>query len=167
MDPVMAKLNEAIVQKVGQSSGISVSGVQPKPEEVSIGRGKFDQTLADKMLERINGETQMSPTASSGLSAEGITIREKGDVEAAIRSGDFTEEPLGDRFFSAFKDMNRDLVGLEATVEILANDNIKLTLPQALALQAGSANVMIYTEAFSHFVDVVGRSIQQITSTQV
>lgn len=166
MDPVMAKLNEAIQQKVGQSAGISATGVQPKPDPIEIGGGSFNQTLADKMLEKIQGESLSAPGAFSGLSAESIQIREKG-VEAAIRSGEFTEEPLGEKFFSAFKEMNRDLVGLDAAIEVLSTDNLKLTLPQALSLQAGTTNVMIYTEAFSRFVDVVGRSINTITQTQV
>lgn len=166
MDPVMAKLNEAIQQKIGQGAGIGVSGAQPKPSEIEIGGQTFNRTLADKMMEKIQGESISSPELFSGLSAEGITIREK-NVEAGIRSGEFGEEPLGDRFFSAFREMNRDLVGLDAAIEVLSTDNLKLTLPQALSLQAGTTNVMIYTEAFSRFVDVVGRSIQTITSTQV
>lgn len=166
MDPVMAKLNEAIQQKVGQGAGIGASGIQPRPDPVEIGGASFNQTMADKMMEKIQGESLSAPGTFSGLSAEGIQIREKG-AEAGIRSGEFTEEPLGERFFSAFKEMNRDLVGLDSAIEVLSTDNLKLTLPQALSLQAGTTNVMIYTEAFSRFVDVVGRSIQTITSTQV
>lgn len=166
MDPVMAKLNEAIQQKIGQGAGIGVSGAQPRQEPLEIGGGTFNQTLANKMLEKVQGESLSTSELFSGVSAEGITIRDK-NVEAGIRSGEFGEEPLGEKFFASFREMNRDLVGLDATIEVLSMDNLKLTFPQALSIQAGMTNAMVYTEAFSRFVDVVGRSIQTITSTQV
>ncbi len=158
MDPIITKLNQVAQEKIKQVSTPSSTGQSGKPDFNS----QFDQTLADKLLEKMQesygSDAQPELTA---LSADDIQIEVAGKEsgEASFSSGE--------KYFDMFKDMNKDLVSLDAAIETLTTPGLKITPRQMLALQAGIANTTIMAEGFSRFTDAVARGIQTIVQTQV
>lgn len=159
MDPIIAKLNEQAIRRVTESS----AGMPVAPSvEPSDFQKTYDNTLAEKLLDKMREsfDTQGSNTMKV-LSAD--------DVRVTTTSREFAENSISsdEKFFDAFKDLNKDLLSLDSALETLTAPGVSLSPRQLLAFQAGIANTTIMAEGFSRFTDTIARGIQTIVQTQV
>ena len=155
MDPIIQKLNQQVTEKLGKSSGVSEG-------EPSAFQQTFDKSVAerllDKMKESYDGASQAGVNA---LSAENIHVN---TFSPETQAKNFNAT---DQFTDMFKKMNKDLNGLDATLDVLNTPGITLNPRQLLSLQAGVSDMTITAEGFSRFADAITRGIQTIWNTQV
>ncbi len=160
MDPILSKLNDAI-QKSGKSpSDLSQSPLQSP--EGSPFQNTFDNKIMERMLEKVKGEYGANAqNQMTVLSADNIHVQTN-SVEGMPNT------PEGkDKFFDMFKQMNRDLLGLDSAIETLSTPGITLSPRQLLAFQAGIGQVGIMAEGVSKAFGAAIQNIQQILQTQV
>lgn len=154
MDPLITKLNEAAQQKLTKPAAT------PAPTEgPSAFAQQLDNNIAERFLEKMQTENLDPSNNMTVLSGDDIKIESK-NPELAKSSSSPSE-----RYFDMFKEMNRDLLGVDAALETLTTPGLKITPRQMLTLQAGIANVQIMGEAFSKFTDAIARGIQTIVNT--
>lgn len=160
MDPIISKLNEVIQKRV---QNIPTTGPVPlERDQPSSFQSKFDAKMAERLMDNVResyGATEQNQMKV--LSVEDIHVQTKGEVQPS-RDADFSE-----KFFSMFKEMNKDLLSLDSAIETLTTPGIKLSPRQLLAMQAGIANTTILAEGFSRFTDSIARGIQTIVNTQL
>lgn len=157
MDPIISKLNQQAIQKL--QNNIQQSG--PYTQEPSQFQQKFDNTMADRMLERIREDYGANQKDITVLSAENINVTTK-RPEMGGMSPSATE-----KYYDMFKDMNRDLLSLDSAIETLTTPGTRITPRQLLAFQAGIGSTMIMAEGFSRFTEAISRGIQTVVQTQV
>lgn len=156
MEPIVSKLNEAAFKNLKVTGGSS-GGMG----EVSGFQRTFEQTMSDRLMERLSNHIQaQNSTDITVLSADNIHIKTKG-----AEMGDRVSS--GTQYMDLLKEMNRDLLSLDATIETLSTPGIKLSPRQLLALQAGVANTTLLAEGFSRFTETIGRGIQNVVQMQV
>lgn len=158
MDALIDKLNESVAKDIASSKDFA------QPANGSTGQptafqSTLDNSMNERMLDKIreNYGTDM-PNQMTVLSAENIHI-ETANVEGVKETG------AGDQFYGMFKNVNRDLLSLDSTIELLTSPGVKVTPRQMLAMQAGIANTSIMAEGFSKLTDGVSKGIQNIVQT--
>lgn len=158
MDPIINKLNQAVSQKLQQSTPAA-----PSPKETSSPfQQTLDQNYTDRIMEKLKEDYAMDPKNSMQvLSADDVHVSNQ-SAELGENQGKSANN-IGD----LFKGMNRDMVNLDATIETLTTPGVRLSPPQLLALQAGVANTGLMVETFSRFVDSVSSGIKSIVQMQV
>lgn len=156
MDPIASKLGQLAHEKIRSSIQIPDAATGGKPQVQSA----FDQTLAERLLEKLKGNDMSGAQDVTALSADDIkvqTVNEMGEGRLATE----------DRLFDMFKSMNKDMTSLDSAIETLTTPGVSMSPRQLLSLQAGIANTSIMAEAFSKFTDGVARGMQTIVQTQV
>lgn len=158
MDAIVSQLNKVAQEKLKNTS--------PMPKESGAGSSgvqkTFDQTMADRMLEKIQNDG-IDKSEVNAISAQDIHVETMNpEIAASSKPASGSE-----KYFDMFKGMNRDLVSLDAAIETLTTPGVKITPRQMLALQAGIANTSIMAEGFSRFTDAVAKGIQTVVQTQV
>jgi hypothetical protein len=156
MDPIIAKLNEIAQGKVEKS--VKLPDIQNQP---SAFQNTLDDSLS-KVIETMKGDLSMgSSDKMNVLSADSVHVvtnnPEVSDKKAFASS---------DKFFDMFKQMNKDMMGLDSAVEVLSTPGMKLQPGDILKLQISMGDTTMKVEAFTRFVDLIGRSVQNLT-TQV
>jgi len=158
MDPIVSKLNQAAQEKIKNA-------VRSPSEYAGGGKASvqtsFDQTLAERLMEKLKENDMSGAQDMNAISADDIHVE---TVGGEIGEGRIASE---DRVFDMFKTMNKDMTSLDSAIETLTTPGISMSPRQLLSLQAGIANTSIMAEAFSKFTDGVARGIQTIVQTQV
>ncbi len=158
MDPIINKLNQAVSQKLQQSTPAAPS----TKESSSPFQQTLDQNYTDRIMDKLKEDYAMGPKSS-------MQVLSADDVHVNNQSAELGENQgkSGDQIADLFKGMNRDMVNLDATIETLTTPGVKLTTSQLFALQAGVANTGLMAECFTRFVDSVAGGIKQIVQMQV
>lgn len=158
MDPVLSKLNQVASQKINQ--GFSTKGLQGSSP--SSFQTKLDTSFTDKLLEKMSEDRLGHASEVKALSADDIQITTKNKEVDGTSAFSPTE-----KYFSMFKDLNKDMLSLDSVIDVLSNSNVKLSPRELLKIQATVSNFTVFAEGFSKFTDIVQRSIQTIVNTQV
>ena len=155
MDPIIAKLNQQVTEKVRNSS------VAPQEGEPSAFQQTLDNSFAERLLDKMKESFDVTPAQGelNALSADQIHVN--------TANAEIPTEGSQEKFFGMFKEMNRDLINLDATLEIMTHPGFKPKAHELIAFQAGIANTQIMAEGFSRFVDAVSRGINTVVNTQV
>src|SRR3989338_3894338 len=161
VDPLISKLNQIAAQTIKSTTpspdlkpGTLTTSTNPSFQTT------FDQTLADRMMDKMKEDYGSTQGDMNVVSAENIKVQTEGSEIQKTGGKD-------SQYFDMFKEMNKDLLSLDSAIETLTTPGLKVNPRQLLALQAGVANTTIMAEGFSRFTDAISRGIQTIVQTQV
>lgn len=157
MDPIISKLNQQAIQKMQNN----IRPSDPYTQGPSPFQQKFDNTMAERMLEKIREDYGPAQKDMTVLSAENINVTANRPEMGGLPTS------VSDKYYDLFKGMNRDLLSLDSAIETLNTPGVKISPRQLLAFQAGIGSTMIMAEGFSRFTEAVNRGIQTIVQTQV
>lgn len=159
MDPLIAKLNQAVLSQIETPKSFT-NAPNFQPGETSNFQATLDNKWTDKLMEKVMGggdQNQMKV-----LSADNIHIETKtGEMAKSQKVG------MDNQYFDMFKNLNRDMLSIDSAVETLSAPGVKLTPQQLLGLQAGISQVSIYAESFSKLTSTMSQSLNQLIQTQV
>ncbi len=160
MDAFIDKLNQTVAKDVQTSKDFAPPASGGGSGQVTAFQSTLDNSMNDRMLEKMRESYGSDlPNQMTVLSAENI------HVETA-KLEDVKGTSAGDQFFGMFKSVNRDMISLDSTIEMLTSPGVKISPRQMLAMQAGIANTSIMAEGFSKLTDGVSKGIQNIVQTK-
>ncbi|MBX7149083.1 hypothetical protein K1X76_08345 [bacterium] len=154
MDPIVAKLNDALNKKVQES-------IKPQGEGVS-----FQNTLDDKITSRFIDRLKDDAKIDVG---QNMSIVSADDIKIETTNPELDTNKIfsaSDQMENMFKEMNNGLLGMDSALETIAAPNTKLSYQDCLKLQMFTAHTGLMAEAFSKFTDGLTRGITTILQTQ-
>ena len=157
MDPLIAKLNQAVAAQIEIPKGFANA---PGGEA-----GGFQSTLDSKMSERLMEKIM----GDSGASQQ-MNVLSANDVHVETQLNDSIKGNKiegSNQYFEMFKNVNRDMISMDSAIETLTTPGIKLQPRQLLALQAGVSQASVYAETFSKLTSTLAQNIQTLVQTQV
>lgn len=155
---------DKLISELNQRISSVVSG---KTAPLSDGAlSKFDYVLDNKrnqlMMDKIS---DMSVSGGKNdmkvLSAENIDIH--------FNESEITTESktAGKNLSDLFSTINNDMLSLDATVEILASKDVKLTRSQLLACQIATGTTSLSIDMYSKMVQSISQNLNTILQTNL
>lgn len=159
MDPLIKILNKRISNQIANQN----QPAQNQPQKLNFADvldSKRSNTMIEKMSEII---TQEKGSEMQVHSASNIQINR---LETDVEMSQSQSDPQN-KIVDLFSSLNEDMLGLDASIEVLADPNVRLSRRQLLAYQAGIGHMTINTELFSKLAQATSQNLTTILNTNV
>lgn len=159
MDKLTKILNQRVAEKVARSTVATPDQLVPKKSfaDVLDAKQKGPEVL-DGLMNDIKGRAddyQVQSGADIKVSFKNFDVEKSSDFDPKKKVADI------------FGSLNEDMLSMDATIEVLADPNLKLSRRQLLAYQAGIGQMTINTELFSKMAQSVSQNLSTILNTNV
>ena len=160
----MDKLTKLLNQRIASKVATGMPGVSP---DAMPGKKNFAEVLESK---------QASPQVLEGLLSDmkgrpdDYQVQSGADIKVSFNNFEVEKSSSFDpknKIADIFSSLNEDMVGMDATIEVLADPNVKLSRRQLLAYQAGIGQMTINTELFSKMAQAISQNLNTILNTNV